>query len=132
MTQDWHTPGHISFASVQSGKKPFETIELPYGKQVLWPDHCVRGTDGAALSKDLSIPQAELIIRKGFHKDAGPDQPLGWMPSRTARKRVNAADHWSRGALAMMRSEVPPPKRIHCTTVTSVLSLPLTPSIRVS
>src|SRR6266478_3441963 len=69
MTQDWHTPGHISFASVHSGKKPFETIDLPYGKQVLWPDHCVQGTDGASLSKDLSIPQAELIIRKGFHKD---------------------------------------------------------------
>jgi nicotinamidase/pyrazinamidase len=69
MTQDWHTPGHISFASVHSGKKPFETIDLPYGKQVLWPDHCVQGTDGASLSKDLAIPQAELIIRKGFHKD---------------------------------------------------------------
>lgn len=69
MTQDWHTPGHISFASVHSGKKPFETIDLAYGKQVLWPDHCVQGTDGAALSRDLSIPQAELIIRKGFHKD---------------------------------------------------------------
>src|SRR3954452_22167737 len=69
MTQDWHTPGHVSFASVHAGKKPFETIDLPYGKQVLWPDHCVQGTDGAALSKDLSIPQAELVIRKGFHND---------------------------------------------------------------
>src|SRR3569623_1472851 len=69
MTQDWHTPGHISFASVHSGKKPFETIDLPYGKQVLWPDHCVQGTEGAALAKDLSIPQAELINRKGFHND---------------------------------------------------------------
>src|SRR6185312_11819686 len=69
MTQDWHTAGHISFASSHAGKKPFETIALPYGKQVLWPDHCVQGTDGASLSKDLSIPQAELIIRKGFHKD---------------------------------------------------------------
>jgi nicotinamidase/pyrazinamidase len=69
MTQDWHTPGHISFASVHAGKKPFETIDLAYGKQVLWPDHCVQGTDGAALSKDLSIPQAGLVIRKGFHKD---------------------------------------------------------------
>ena len=69
MTQDWHTPGHISFASVHAGKKPFETIDLAYGKQVLWPDHCVQGTDGAALSKDLSIPQAALVIRKGFHKD---------------------------------------------------------------
>ncbi|WP_375786109.1 bifunctional nicotinamidase/pyrazinamidase [Bradyrhizobium sp. Pha-3] len=69
MTQDWHTPGHISFASVHAGKKPFETIDLAYGKQVLWPDHCVQGTDGASLSKELAIPQAELIIRKGFHKD---------------------------------------------------------------
>src|SRR5579872_7442732 len=69
MTQDWHTPGHVSFASSHAGKKPFETIDLPYGKQVLWRDHCVQGTDGAALSKDLSIPQAELVIRKGFHTD---------------------------------------------------------------
>src|SRR4030088_2072673 len=69
MTQDWHTVGHVSFASTHSGKKPFETIDLKYGKQVLWPDHCVQGTEGAALSKDLSIPQAELIIRKGYHKD---------------------------------------------------------------
>lgn len=69
MTQDWHTPGHVSFASTHSGKKPFETVDLAYGKQVLWPDHCVQGTDGASLSKDLAIPQAELIIRKGFHKD---------------------------------------------------------------
>jgi nicotinamidase/pyrazinamidase len=69
MTQDWHTVGHVSFASSHAGKKPFETIDLPYGKQVLWPDHCVQGTDGAALSKDLAIPQAELVIRKGFHKD---------------------------------------------------------------
>jgi nicotinamidase/pyrazinamidase len=69
MTQDWHTAGHVSFASSHVGKKPFETIDLPYGKQVLWPDHCVQGTEGASLSKDVSIPQAELVIRKGFHKD---------------------------------------------------------------
>ncbi len=69
MTQDWHTAGHVSFASSHGGKKPFETIDLDYGKQVLWPDHCVQGTDGAGLSKDLAIPQAELIIRKGFHKE---------------------------------------------------------------
>jgi nicotinamidase/pyrazinamidase len=69
MTQDWHTAGHISFASSHDGKKPFETVDLAYGKQVLWPDHCVQGTDSALLSKDLSIPQAGLVIRKGFHKD---------------------------------------------------------------
>jgi nicotinamidase/pyrazinamidase len=69
ITQDWHTAGHVSFASSHSGKKPFETIELSYGKQVLWPDHCVQGTDSADLSKDLSIPHAGLVIRKGFHRD---------------------------------------------------------------
>jgi nicotinamidase/pyrazinamidase len=69
MTQDWHTEGHVSFASSHSGKKPFEAIDLSYGKQVLWPDHCVQGTDGASLSKDLAVPHAALVIRKGFHKD---------------------------------------------------------------
>ena len=69
MTQDWHTAGHVSFASAHAGKKPFETIDLKYGKQVLWPDHCVQGTDGAGLSKDLAIPQAGLVLRKGFNKD---------------------------------------------------------------
>ena len=68
LTQDWHTAGHVSFATTHSGKKPFETVNLPYGKQVLWPDHCVQGTEGAALSKDLSIPQAGLVIRKGFQQ----------------------------------------------------------------
>jgi nicotinamidase/pyrazinamidase len=69
MTQDWHTADHVSFASQHAGKKPFEAIKLPYGNQVLWPDHCVQGTEGAALVKDLSIPHAQLVIRKGFHKD---------------------------------------------------------------
>ncbi len=69
MTQDWHTDGHVSFASAHAGKKPFETIDLPYGKQVMWPDHCVQGTEGAGLSKDLAIPQASLVLRKGFHND---------------------------------------------------------------
>jgi len=69
VTQDWHTPGHTSFASAHSGKKPFESIKLAYGNQVLWPDHCVQGTPDAALQKDLSLPTAQLVIRKGFHKD---------------------------------------------------------------
>jgi nicotinamidase/pyrazinamidase len=68
ITQDWHTPGHISFASAHAGKKPFETTRLPYGTQVLWPDHCVQGTPDAALHKDLDIPHAQLVIRKGYHK----------------------------------------------------------------
>ena len=69
LTQDWHTPGHASFASTYPGKKPFETTKLKYGDQVLWPDHCVQGTDDAAVHKDLKLPTAQLIIRKGFHKD---------------------------------------------------------------
>ena len=68
LTQDWHTSGHISFASSHPGKKPFETVSLPYGTQVLWPDHCVQGTNDAALHPALSIPHAELIIRKGYRK----------------------------------------------------------------
>src|SRR6266446_10164405 len=68
LTQDWHTPGHISFASSHPGKKPFETTQLAYGTQVLWPDHCVQGSEDAALLKDLKLPTAELIIRKGYHK----------------------------------------------------------------
>ncbi len=68
MTQDWHTPGHASFASSHAGKKPFETTKLAYGTQVLWPDHCVQGTQDAALHKDLDIPHAQLVIRKGYHK----------------------------------------------------------------
>ena len=68
ITQDWHTKGHISFASSHPGKKPFETVTLPYGTQVLWPDHCIQGTPDAELPKDLRIPHAELIIRKGYRQ----------------------------------------------------------------
>ncbi|MBS0344608.1 MAG: nicotinamidase, partial [Proteobacteria bacterium] len=68
VTQDWHTAGHASFASSYPGKKPFETTKLSYGTQVLWPDHCVQGTEDAALNKDLKLPTAQVIVRKGFHK----------------------------------------------------------------
>jgi nicotinamidase/pyrazinamidase len=69
MTQDWHTPYHMSFASSHPDKKPFEVIKVAYGDQVLWPDHCVQDTEGAQIAKDIKIPQANLVIRKGFHKD---------------------------------------------------------------
>jgi nicotinamidase/pyrazinamidase len=68
ITQDWHPPGHASFASSHAGKKPFETTQLPYGEQVLWPDHAVQGTRDAELHPDLDIPHAQLVIRKGYHK----------------------------------------------------------------
>jgi nicotinamidase/pyrazinamidase len=67
LTQDWHTPGHSSFASAHPGKRPYETVEASYGPQILWPDHCVQGTAGAAFHRDLEADRAELIIRKGFH-----------------------------------------------------------------
>jgi len=66
MTQDWHPAGHASFASSHPGTAPFETVELDYGVQVLWPDHCVQGTRGAEFHADLDLPNAEMIVRKGF------------------------------------------------------------------
>lgn len=69
LTQDWHPANHVSFAANHPGRQPFETIELPYGEQILWPTHCVQGTHDAALHDDLRVPQAQLIIRKGFHRD---------------------------------------------------------------
>ena len=68
LTQDWHPADHISFASQHPGRAPFETIELDYGTQVLWPDHCVWATHGAEISRDLDLPHAQLIIRKGYNR----------------------------------------------------------------
>lgn len=65
VTQDWHPAGHISFASSHPGRKPFESITLPYGPQTLWPDHCIQGSTGAQLHADLDLPHARLILRKG-------------------------------------------------------------------
>jgi nicotinamidase/pyrazinamidase len=70
LTQDWHPRNHISFASSHPGKHPFtDTIEAPYGTQTLWPDHCIQGTPGADLHPTLSIPHAELILRKGCQRN---------------------------------------------------------------
>lgn len=66
LTQDWHPRGHASFASSHPGRQPFETIGLSYGEQILWPEHCVQGTRGAAFHPDLDVPHAELVLRKGF------------------------------------------------------------------
>lgn len=67
LTQDWHTPNHVSFASSHPGKKPFDTTQLAYGAQVLWPDHCVQGTRGADFAAALDVPHAQAIVRKGYH-----------------------------------------------------------------
>lgn len=67
LTQDWHPAGHASFASSHAGRRPYDVVDLAYGKQVLWPDHCVQGSFDAALHADLDIAHAQLIVRKGFH-----------------------------------------------------------------
>ncbi len=66
LTQDWHPAGHFSFASSHPGRKPFDTIPASYGPQVLWPDHCVQGTPGAAFHPALDVPHAALVVRKGM------------------------------------------------------------------
>lgn len=66
MTQDWHPAGHASFASSHDGKQPYDLIDLDYGAQILWPDHCVQGSHGAAVHADLDTTPAEIIIRKGY------------------------------------------------------------------
>ncbi len=76
LTQDWHPAGHASFASSHPGKQPFDLVDLHYGSQVLWPDHCVQGTNGAEISGELNIPHAQLVIRKGYN--AGIDSYSGF------------------------------------------------------
>jgi nicotinamidase/pyrazinamidase len=69
LTQDWHPADHASFASMHPGKRPYDSIPLAYGPQTLWPDHCVQGTAGADLRADLDRTRAQVIIRKGYHRD---------------------------------------------------------------
>ncbi len=101
-TQDWHPPGHVSFASAHAGKRPFETLALPQGPQELWPDHCVQGSPGAALHPALPDAAVTLVLRKGtrrevdsystFRENVGPDgrRPttgLGaWLSARGVRR----------------------------------------------
>jgi nicotinamidase/pyrazinamidase len=68
LTQDWHPPDHLSFASAHPGMKPYDIIVVDYGRQILWPDHCVQTTPGADFHKDLHIPHAGLVLRKGIHR----------------------------------------------------------------
>ena len=68
LTQDWHPAGHLSFAPSHPGRQPFETIPVAYGQQVLWPDHCVQGTQGAEFHSGLHIPHAGLVLRKGLDR----------------------------------------------------------------
>jgi nicotinamidase/pyrazinamidase len=84
MTQDWHPADHVSFASNHPGKAPFETIELSYGTQVLWPPHCMWETRGAELADDLDLPHGQLVIRKGYNR--GVDSYSGFQEADRATK----------------------------------------------
>ena len=77
LTQDWHPKGHASFASSHAGKQPFDTTTLAYGEQVLWPDHCIQGTPGAAFHPGLDVGHAQMIVRKGYRM--GIDSYSGFM-----------------------------------------------------
>jgi nicotinamidase/pyrazinamidase len=95
LTQDWHPAGHASFASSHAGKNPYDLMKMPYGDQVLWPDHCIQGTHDAALHKDLDVPHAQLIIRKGFH--AGVDSYSAFQEADRATSTGLAAYLQARG-----------------------------------
>ena len=69
LTQDWHPAGHSSFASSHAGKSPYDMTEMPYGPQVLWPDHCIQGSQGAAFHAELEAHRAQMIVRKGFRPE---------------------------------------------------------------
>jgi nicotinamidase/pyrazinamidase len=99
LTQDWHPAGHVSFASAHPGRAPFETVRLAYGEQVLWPDHCVQGSAGAALAPGLDLPGAALVLRKGLspgvdsysafvEADGTPTGLAGYLRERGVRRVV--------------------------------------------
>jgi len=92
-TQDWHPPGHLSFASAHPGRQPYESIELPYGPQVLWPDHAVQGTANAALHPGLDTSRIEVIIRKGYDRDIDSYSAFFENDHRTS----TGLDGWLRG-----------------------------------
>jgi nicotinamidase/pyrazinamidase len=97
MTQDWHPAGHISFATSHPGRKPFDVIDLPYGKQVLWPDHCTWESAGAEFADDLDIPHNELIVRKGY--DPAIDSYSGFVEA-DRRTRTGLAGYLKERAFA--------------------------------
>ncbi len=93
LTQDWHPRGHTSFASEHEGARPFDTIDVAYGAQTLWPDHCVQGTHGGEFHPDLDVERAQLIVRKGFRKAV--DSYSAFVEND--RQTSTGLDHWLRG-----------------------------------
>ena len=93
LTQDWHPHAHTSFASEHEGARPFDTIDVAYGAQTLWPDHCVQGTRGSEFHPDLDVGRAQLILRKGFRKAV--DSYSAFVEND--RQTSTGLDHWLRG-----------------------------------
>jgi len=91
-TQDWHPPGHSSFASAHPGRQPYDTIELAYGPQVLWPDHALQGSANAALHRDLDLARVEVVIRKGFRRELDSYSTF----FENDRKTATGLDGWLR------------------------------------
>jgi nicotinamidase/pyrazinamidase len=96
LTQDWHPAGHSSFASSHDDHDPYELITMPYGPQVLWPDHCIQGSIGAQFHPDLQVDRADMIIRKGYNPDI--DSYSAFSRMTTARQPASTAT-CARGAL---------------------------------
>jgi len=93
LTQDWHPPGHSSFASQHTEAGPFDTVQMPYGDQTLWPDHCVQGTRGSYFHKDLDTDRAHMIVRKGYRAEV--DSYSAFVEND--KKTSTGLDHWLRG-----------------------------------
>ena len=118
LTQDWHPPGHGSFAGMHPGGRPLETVAFPYGPQTLWPDHCVQGTEGARFHPDLDTDGADMVIRKGFRKaidsySAFPrerprhaDRSCG-LPARTGHRTRRAGRTRNRLLRRVLRTRCP-------------------------
>ena len=102
-TQDWHPPGHLSFASAHPGHKPYDTIDMPYGRQVLWPDHAIQGSPNAALHRGVDLTRVEVIIRKGF--DRAIDSYSTFFEND--RSTATGLDGWLRQRVAYGTSAAP-------------------------
>jgi nicotinamidase/pyrazinamidase len=124
LSQDWHPPGHASFASSHPDAEPFDTVAMPYGQQVLWPDHCVQGSPGAQLCDGLAIDHAILILRKGYHADTDSYSAFteadGFSPAASPPIIASPGRLWTRAPMA---------SRLSSSTTPAGRSTPMTRSV---
>ncbi|MEM7500041.1 MAG: bifunctional nicotinamidase/pyrazinamidase [Pseudomonadota bacterium] len=102
MTQDWHPAGHASFASSHPDRSPFDTIEMPYGPQTLWPDHCIQGGEGAAFHPDLDVPGTRMILRKGYRPGIDSYSAFFENDHRTRTGLAEALGAWGVGRCVLV------------------------------